>query len=309
MLVDNLSDESDKERHWKRAKTTKLRSQRLTIEMFGDISPDHSEASVSNSHDFDRLADQVGNSEVHHSSRKTILLERSTPQINMQGMGENIVVKPHPKALPLSVPEFTRLSADKVIEGGQLQLALILWESIQLKIARTPFDQVHLLVDEVRKIFAAIEGIKVVDSAALKGRVEEYFSQIAKFTDLESSFSSRMSSKYQVDKLQNLTTRLEESVSKERQAVVCHDKLTSELAKVKKEISVLQEKKAKLESSLKENDKALEVVRAHVSHIREEMASAESCPILSEADAKALKVLEDILRSSREDLKNLKWKP
>ncbi|OMP04424.1 hypothetical protein CCACVL1_02163, partial [Corchorus capsularis] len=85
--------------------------------------------------------------------------------------------------------------------------------------------------------------------------------------------------------------------------------LTSELTKVEKEISALQEKKAKLESSLKENDKALEVVRAHVSHIREEMASDESCPILSEADAKALKVLEDTLRSSREDLKNLKWKP
>ncbi|OMP08753.1 hypothetical protein CCACVL1_01093, partial [Corchorus capsularis] len=132
---------TDKERHWKRAKTTKvhsfcdveelfdgipncskvsenldqlLQSQRLTIDMFGDISPDHSEAS------------------------------------------------PHPKALPLSAPEFTRFSADKVIEDGQLQLALILWESIQLKIARTPFDQVHLLVDEVRKIFAAIEGIKAV---------------------------------------------------------------------------------------------------------------------------------------------------
>ncbi|OMP12590.1 hypothetical protein COLO4_02987 [Corchorus olitorius] len=38
------------------------------------------------------------------------------------------------------------------------------------------------------------------------------------------------------------------------------------------------------------------------------MASAESRPILSEADANALKVLEDLLKSSREDLKNLKWK-
>ncbi|OMO94188.1 hypothetical protein CCACVL1_06120 [Corchorus capsularis] len=224
-------------------------------------------------------------------------------------MGENIVVKPHPKALPLSTPEYTRFSADKVIEDGQLKLALILWESIQLKITLTPFDQVYLLVDEVRKIFAAIEGIKAVDSTSLKGRVEEYFSQIAKFTDLESSFSSRMSSKDQANKLQNLATRLEESVSKENQAVVCHDKLTSELTKVEKEISALQEKKVKLESSLKENDKALEVVRADVSHIPEKMASAESCPTLSEADANGLKVLKDILRSSRKDLKNLKWKP
>ncbi|OMP03101.1 hypothetical protein COLO4_10628 [Corchorus olitorius] len=193
MTVDNVSDETDKERHWKRTKTTKLRSHDLTVELFGDSSP---------------------------------AAQRS---LDMPGMGEtceNNVVKPHSKALPLSAPEFTKLDADKVIEDGQLQLALILWENVQLKIARTPFNQVHLLIEEVEK-----------------------------------------------------------------------------------EISALQEKKAKLESSLKENEKALEVIRTDVSHIQEEMASAESRPILSEADANALKVLEDLLKSSREDLKNLKWKP
>ncbi|OMO59461.1 hypothetical protein CCACVL1_24811 [Corchorus capsularis] len=212
------------------------------------------ETSIGSEQKLQRLADQVGNSEARHSSQRTVLLECSTLQVNNQGMGgtcENNVVKPHPKALPLSAPEFTKFSADKVIEDGQLKLALILWESIQFKIARTPFDQIHLLINKVHKIFAVIEGIKAVDSSALKGRVEEYFSQIAKFIDLESSFSSRMSSKDQ------------------------------------KEISALQEKKAKLESFLKENEKALEVVRADVSHIREEMASAESCPILNEADANA----------------------
>ncbi|OMP12719.1 hypothetical protein COLO4_02834 [Corchorus olitorius] len=222
---------------------------------------------------------------------------------------ENNVVKPHSKALPLSAPEFTKLDADKVIEDGQLQLALILWENVQLKIARTPFNEVHLLIEEVRKIFATIEGIKAVDFSGLKGRVEEYFKQVAKFTDLESSFSSRMSSKDQADKLQTLKTQFEGFVLKENQAVIRHNKFTSELTKVEKEISALQEKKAKLESSLKENEKALEVIKTDVSHIQEEMASAESRPILSEADANALKVLEDLLKSSREDLMNLKWKP
>ncbi|OMO95483.1 hypothetical protein COLO4_15854 [Corchorus olitorius] len=312
MTVDNVSDETDKERHWKRTKTTKLRSHDLTVELFGDSSPAHSEASVSNSHDFNKLADQVGNSGTHHSSERIVPLERSIPHVDMPGMGEtceNNVVKPHSKALPLSAPEFTKLDADKVIEDGQLQLALILWENVQLKIARTPFNQVHLLIEEVHKIFAAIEGIKAVDFSGLKGRVEEYFKQVAKFTDLESSFSSRMSSKDQADKLQTLKTQLEGFVLKENQAVIRHNKFTSELTKVEKEISALQEKKAKLESSLKENEKALEVIRTDVSHIQEEMASAESRPILSEADANALKVLEDLLKSSREDLKNLKWKP
>lgn len=282
------------------------------MELFGDSSPAHSEASVSNSHDFNKLADQVGNSGTHHSSERIVPLERSIPHVDMPGMGEtceNNVVKPHSKALPLSAPEFTKLDADKVIEDGQLQLALILWENVQLKIARTPFNQVHLLIEEVRKIFAAIEGIKAVDFSGLKGRVEEYFKQVAKFTDLESSFSSRMSSKDQADKLQTLKTQLEGFVLKENQAVIRHNKFTSELTKVEKEISALQEKKAKLESSLKENEKALEVIRTDVSYIQEEMASAESRPILSEADANALKVLEDLLKSSREDLKNLKWKP
>ncbi|OMO81763.1 hypothetical protein COLO4_23427, partial [Corchorus olitorius] len=287
-----------------------LRSHDLTVELFGDLSPAHSEASISNSHDFNKLADQVGNSGTHHSSERIVPLERSIPQVNMPGMGgtcENNVVKPHSKALPLSAPEFTKLDADKVIEDGQLHLALILWQNVQLKIARTPFNQVHLLIEEVRKIFAAIEGIKAVDFSGLKGRVEEYFKQVAKFIDLESSFSSRMSSKNQADKLQTLKTQLEGFVSKENQTVIRHNKFTSELTKVAKEISALQEKKAKL--SLKENEKALEVIRTDVSHIQEEMAYAESRPILSEADANALKVLEDLLKSSREDLKKLKWKP
>ncbi|OMO88400.1 hypothetical protein COLO4_20277 [Corchorus olitorius] len=312
MTIDNVSDETDKERHWKRTKTTKLQSRDLTVELFGDLSLVHSEASVSNSHDFDKLADQVGNSGTHHSFERIVPLEHSIPEVNTPGMGgtcENNVVKPHSKALPLSAAEFTKFDADKVIEESQLQLALILWENVRLKIARTPFNQVHLLIEEVRKIFAAIEGIKAVDFSVLKGRVEEYFKQVAKFTDLESSFSSRMSSKDQADKLQTLRTQLEGFVSKENQAVIRHNKFTSELTKVEKKISALQEKKAKLESSLEENEKALEVIRTDVSHIQEEMASAESRPILSEADANALKVLEDLLKSSREDLKNLKWKP
>ncbi|OMO97076.1 hypothetical protein COLO4_14897 [Corchorus olitorius] len=267
-----------------------ISSTRVTKKVKQHLSPVHSEASVSNSHDFDKLADQVGNSGTHHSSERIVPLEHSIPEVNTPGMGgtcENNVVKPHSKALPLSAPEFTKLDADKVIEDGQLQLALILWENVQLKIARTPL-------------------IKFI---CLLKRVEEYFKQVAKFTDLESSFSSRMSSKDQADKLQTLKTQLEGFVLKENQAVIRHNKFTSELTKVEKEISALQEKKAKLESSLKENEKALEVIRTDVSHIQEEMASAESRPILSEADANALKVLEDLLKSSREDLKNLKWKP
>ncbi|OMO88358.1 hypothetical protein COLO4_20284 [Corchorus olitorius] len=80
MIVDNVSDETDKERHWKRTKTTKLQSHDLAVELFGDLSPAHSEASISDSHDFDKLADQVGNSGTHHSSERIVPLERSIPQ-------------------------------------------------------------------------------------------------------------------------------------------------------------------------------------------------------------------------------------
>ena len=66
--------------------------------------------------------------------------------------------------------------------------------------------------------------------------------------------------------------------------------------------------KRKLESFVQEHKEALQKTTADISQIRSKMSSVEFVPVLTEGEIKSLEVLENTLESSREELKNFKWK-
>ena len=146
-----------------------------------------------------------------------------------------------------------------------------------------------------------MEEIKFVDSSFLRNMIQEYFAHVKSFDDIKSSFSSRLSTEDKTKELQALEVRFRESHALE-------DNLRSELSKATKEIKDLEDHKRKLESFVQEREEALQTTAADTSQIRSKMSSVESVPVLTEGEIKSLEVLESTLESSREELKNFKWK-
>ena len=146
-----------------------------------------------------------------------------------------------------------------------------------------------------------MEEIKLVDSSSLRNMVQEYFAHVKSFDDIKSSFSSRLSVEDKTKELQALEVRFRESNALE-------DNLRSKLDEAKKELKEMEYRKMKLESFVQEYEEILQKTTADTSQTRSKMSSVESVPVLTEGEIKSLKILQSTLESSREELKNFKWK-
>ena len=87
-----------------------------------------------------------------------------------------------------AAPEVLRINVDRVIYDCQAKLVMTLWQSIQPKLARTPFNQLSLIEVDVQKILNAMEEIKSVDSYSLRNMIQEYFARVKSFDDIKSFF-------------------------------------------------------------------------------------------------------------------------
>ena len=178
---------------------------------------------------------------------------------------------------------------------------MTLWQSIQPKLAQTPFNQLSLIDTDVQKILNAMEEIKSVDSSSLRNMIQEYFARVKSFDDIKSSFSSRLSVEDKTKELQALEVHFRDSNAIE-------DNLRSELSKAKDELKNLKDRKRKLESFVQKCEEALQKTTVDTSQIRSKMSFVESVPVLIEGEIKSLEVLQSTLEFSREELKNFKWK-
>ena len=109
----------------------------------------------------------------------------------------NIIIdaahKQVPKTCLPAAPEVSRINVNRVIYDCQAKLVMTLWQSIQPKLARTPFNQLSLIEVDVQKILNAMEEIKSVDSYSLRNMIQEYFARVKSFDDIKFFFSSRLS--------------------------------------------------------------------------------------------------------------------
>ena len=65
---------------------------------------------------------------------------------------------------------------------------MTLLQSIQPKLARTPFNQLSLIEADIQQILSAMEEIKFVDSSSLRNMIQEYFARVKSFDDIEFFF-------------------------------------------------------------------------------------------------------------------------
>ena len=126
----------------------------------------------------------------------------------------NIVVnEAHKQVLETSLPTAPKISiinVNQVIYDCQAKLVMTLWQSIQPKLAQTPFNQLSLIEADVQKILGVMEEIKLVDFSSLRNMVQEYFAHVKSFDDIK-SFFFRFSAEDKIKELQALEVRFRES--------------------------------------------------------------------------------------------------
>ena len=82
----------------------------------------------------------------------------------------------------------------------------------------------------------------------------------------------------------------------------------SKITELQEELKRLFAHKKELEVSALENDEMLSSQKVIISNIQEEISSIETSHTLSNADTESLELLEQELRTARDELENYNWK-
>ena len=82
----------------------------------------------------------------------------------------------------------------------------------------------------------------------------------------------------------------------------------SKIAELQEELKRLFTLKKELEASALKNDEKLSSQKVIILNIREEISSVETSHTLSNADTESLELLEQELRTTRDELENYNWK-
>ena len=168
-----------------------------------DTSPANSETAISNQHEFQKVAMEVCNSKqvsaqatiqedscsnvVKEVSNKNTYSNTSVKEISNSSTIVRRTTKPS-TAVNLSTDlEVSKFDAAKVIHDHEVKFITSLWELLQSKIARAPYNEIPSLRNEVDKIFDAIKITKTIDISPLKSMVDGYFTYVERFNELQSS--------------------------------------------------------------------------------------------------------------------------
>ena len=266
----------------------------LPLDIDNDVASNDSESSIS-------------------GPRSSTALPRSIGEVANTDSRKNVTRSP--QRTKSCAPEVSEYNPNCEILKHRIDLALNLWRSLQQKIVRTPFNKTYLLLDGANKIFEAITTNQAIDPSPLETLVAEYFDKANTFTSLQSSFSSCMTPEQRDKKLTEYKIQLDDQLKVEGELLAHGGALKDGLVNTNSKIAELQEElkrlfthKKELEVSALENDEKLSSQKVIISNIREEISSVETSHTLSNADTESLELLEQELRTTRDELENYNWK-
>ena len=266
----------------------------LPLDIDNDVASNDSESSIS-------------------GPRSSTALPRSIGEVANTDSRKNVTRSP--QRTKSCAPEVSEYNPNCEILKHRIDLALNLWRSLQQKIVRTPFNKAYLLFDGANKIFEAITTNQAIDPSPLETLVAEYFDKANTFTSLQSSFSSCMTPEQRDKKLTEYKIQLDDQLKVEGELLAHGGALKDGLVNTNSKIAELQEElkrlfthKKELEVSALENDEKLSSQKVIISNIREEISSVETSHTLSNADTESLELLEQELRTTRDELENYNWK-
>ncbi|KAA0060431.1 hypothetical protein E5676_scaffold119G00140 [Cucumis melo var. makuwa] len=212
-------------------------------------------------------------------------------------------------------PEPSQWVGEKVVLNFFKKTALCMWEDIQDKIMRTPFEYIPRLRPEIATVLSGIEKIHTNGLTPLEEYLNSYLKRVDNFNDVQSSYSAQLLSTDKARQLDEKTSAIEEALTL--------------MEKLREDANVIQERAMQLSLEKKELERRLQSLNAEseqlsilscekieaiyqqeleVAKLQDEVNTLEGTPAITEEVIEALAMVRRSMEAAREEFKNFKWK-
>ncbi|TYK08186.1 hypothetical protein E5676_scaffold886G00810 [Cucumis melo var. makuwa] len=169
-------------------------------------------------------------------------------------------------------PEPSRWVGEKVVTNFFQKTALCMWEDIQDKIMRTPFEYIPRLRPEIATVLSEIEKIHADGlTSLLEEYLNSYLKRVNNFNDVQSSYSAQLLSTDKACQLNEKTSAIKEALTLVKQ--------------LRGDAKVIQERTAELSLERKELEKRLRSI-----NVESEQLSILSCEKAEAIDQQELEI-------------------
>ncbi|KAA0055892.1 hypothetical protein E6C27_scaffold438G00100 [Cucumis melo var. makuwa] len=189
-------------------------------------------------------------------------------------------------------PEPSQSVGEKVVSNFFQKTTLCMWEDIQDKIMRTPFEYIPRLRPEIATVLSGIEKIHADGLTSLEEYLNSYLKRVNNFNDVQSLYSAQLLSTDKARQLNEKTSAIKEA-------------LTLEFEKRLRSINAEFEQLSILSC---EKPEAIDQQELEVAKLQDEVNTLESTPTITEEAIEALASVYQSMEAAREEFKNFKWR-
>ena len=212
-------------------------------------------------------------------------------------------------------PEPSQWVGEKVVSNFFQKTALCMWEDIQDKIMRTPFEYIPRLRPEIATVLSGIEKIHADGLTSLEEYLNSYLKRVDNFNDVQSSYSAQLSSTDKARQLNEKTSAIKEALTLVKQlrgdAKVIQERiaeLSLERKELEKRLRSINAESEQLSILSCEKAEAIDQQELEVAKLQDEVNTLESTPAITEEAIEALATVRQSMEAAREEFKNFKWR-
>ncbi|KAA0054406.1 hypothetical protein E5676_scaffold2750G00310 [Cucumis melo var. makuwa] len=220
---------------------------------------------------------------------------------------------------PVSKPAEQSLRPSALLKeirrGKMKKTTLCMWEDIQDKIRRTPFEYIRRLRPKIATVLSGIKKIHVDSLTPLEEYLNSYLKRVDNFNDVQSSYSAQLLS---TDKAR----QLDEKTSVIKEALTLMDQLRGDTKVIQEIVVQLSLENKELERRLQsinvefeqlsilpcEKAEVIDQQKLEVAKLHDEVNTLESTPPITEEAIEVLARVRKSMEVAHEEFKNFKWK-
>ncbi|TYK06200.1 hypothetical protein E5676_scaffold287G00580 [Cucumis melo var. makuwa] len=212
-------------------------------------------------------------------------------------------------------PEPSQSVGEKVVSNFFQKTTLCMWEDIQDKIMRTPFEYIPRLRPEIATVLSGIEKIHADGLTSLEEYLNSYLKRVINFNDVQSSYSAQLLSTDKARQLNEKTSAIKEALTLVKQlrgdTKVIQERiieLSLERKEFKKRLRSINAEFEQLSILSCEKPEAIDQQELEVAKLQDEVNTLESTPAITEEAIEALASVYQSMEAAREEFKNFKWR-
>ncbi|KAA0053733.1 hypothetical protein E6C27_scaffold135G001100 [Cucumis melo var. makuwa] len=204
---------------------------------------------------------------------------------------------------------------EKVVSNFFQTTALCMWEDIQDKIMRTPFEYIPRLRPEIATVLSGIEKIHADGLTSLEEYLNSYLKRVVNFNNVQFSYSAQLLSTDKARQLNEKTSAIKEALNLVKQlrgdAKVIQERtaeLSLERKELEKRLRSINAESEQLSILSCEKAEAIDQQELEVAKLQDEVNTLESTPAITEEAMEALATVRQSMEAAREEFKNFKWR-